>query len=124
MVTICQHSWPYNVRELASAVKRAASVSERSVLDAEDLPETVTSCMKDYGKPLMEGASRASVVPAAPDAANVAKSRYERPTPAELEALLREHRGNIAAVGRVLGKDRAQIHRWIQMFGIDPDAHR
>lgn len=66
-------------------------------LDAEDLPEIVTSCMKDYGKPPTEAPSRGSVVPGAPDAANV---------------------------GRVLGKDRAQIHRWMQMFGIDPAAHR
>ena len=43
---------------------------------------------------------------------------------ANLEGLIREHRGNVAAVARVLGKDRAQIHRWLQMFGIDPDTHR
>jgi DNA-binding NtrC family response regulator len=121
MVTICQHDWPYNVRELASAVKRAVSVSEGGALDAMDLPEAVTASMNDYGAALVEEAPRPSVPPSSRDAS---RPRFQRPSPAELEALLREHGGNVAAVARVLGKDRAQIHRWMQMFGIDPDAHR
>jgi DNA-binding NtrC family response regulator len=121
MVAICQHDWPFNVRELASAVRRALSVSDGGALDAPDLPDTVTASMKDYGTPAASSASRPSAPPASVDAP---KPRYDRPTPAELEALLREHGGNVAAVGRVLGKDRAQIHRWLQMFGIDPDQHR
>ncbi len=119
MVTVCQHDWPYNVRELASAVKRALSVSEGGALDAPDLPETVTACMNEYG-----GAPPVTEPRPSARALEPAKPRYQRPTPAELEALLREHGGNVAAVGRVLGKDRAQIHRWLQMFAIDPDRHR
>jgi transcriptional regulator with GAF, ATPase, and Fis domain len=32
--------------------------------------------------------------------------------------MLAQHRGNLAAIGRVLGRDRAQIHRWITRYGI------
>ncbi|MDB4935779.1 MAG: Sigma-54 dependent response regulator [Labilithrix sp.] len=121
MVTICQHDWPFNVRELASAIRRALSVSEGGPLDASDLPDTVTASMKDYGAPASTSAPQPSLPPPSTDPA---KPRFQRPAPADLEALLREHRGNVAAVARVLGKDRAQIHRWMQMFGIDPDSHR
>ena len=115
MVTVCQYAWPYNVRELASAVKRAVSVSEGRALDAPDLPDAVTACMTHYGE---------EQSPSARDEIDTAKPRFVRPTAAELAELLREHRGNVAAVARVLEKDRAQIHRWMQMFGIDPDAYR
>lgn len=35
----------------------------------------------------------------------------QAPSAAELRALLASHQGNVAAVGRVLGKERMQIHR-------------
>ena len=120
MVAVCHYGWPYNVRELASAVKRALSVSEGRALDASDLPDTVVASMSDYGAPQ----PKAEAPAAEPPEADAAKPRYQRPTAAELEELLRHHRGNVAAVGRALGKDRGQIHRWMQMFGINPDAHR
>ena len=46
------------------------------------------------------------------------------PTEAELRALLVRHRGNVAAVGRELGKERMQIHRWLKRYDIDLDAYR
>jgi DNA-binding NtrC family response regulator len=36
----------------------------------------------------------------------------------EIVALLREHRGNIAAVARSMGKARMQVQRWIKRYGI------
>jgi transcriptional regulator with GAF, ATPase, and Fis domain len=37
----------------------------------------------------------------------------------ELEALLREHGGNISAVARATRKTRFQVRRWIKRFGFD-----
>jgi hypothetical protein len=34
------------------------------------------------------------------------------------------HRGNVAAVGRVLGKERMQIHRWMKKYAIDITEYR
>ena len=42
----------------------------------------------------------------------------------ELRALLSRHKGNVAAVGRELGKERMQIHRWLKKFGISLDDYR
>ncbi|HEX8796015.1 MAG TPA: sigma 54-interacting transcriptional regulator [Polyangiaceae bacterium] len=111
MVAVCHYDWPFNVRELVSAVRRAVSVSDRGPLDAPDLPEAVTTAMTDYGKQ-GDAPAAGKKVPAG------------RPSASELAELLREHHGNVAAVARVLGKDRAQIHRWMHQLGIDPDAFR
>jgi DNA-binding NtrC family response regulator len=36
----------------------------------------------------------------------------------EIVALLREHKGNVAAVARAMGKARMQVQRWIKRYGI------
>lgn len=46
------------------------------------------------------------------------------PTETELRALLTTYGGNVAAVGRELGKERMQVHRWMQRYGIDPAGYR
>jgi transcriptional regulator of acetoin/glycerol metabolism len=50
--------------------------------------------------------------------------RGAAPTEHELRAILARHRGNIAAVGRELGKERMQIHRWLKRYGIQIDEFR
>jgi len=50
--------------------------------------------------------------------------RRNAPTEQELRELLARHRGNIAAVGRELGKERMQIHRWLKKYNIDLGAYR
>jgi transcriptional regulator of acetoin/glycerol metabolism len=51
-------------------------------------------------------------------------SSKRAPTEEELRALLERHRGNIAAVGRELGKERMQIHRWLKKYSIDLSQYR
>jgi transcriptional regulator of acetoin/glycerol metabolism len=41
-----------------------------------------------------------------------------------LVLLLHEHKGNVTAVARAMGKAPAQIHRWMRRFEIDADAYR
>jgi transcriptional regulator with GAF, ATPase, and Fis domain len=42
----------------------------------------------------------------------------------ELIALLRQHGGNVAAVARVMGKARMQVHRWLKRYELDLDDFR
>jgi len=42
----------------------------------------------------------------------------------ELAAMLREHGGNLSAVGRALGRAPVQIRRWCQLFSLDVTAFR
>jgi transcriptional regulator of acetoin/glycerol metabolism len=51
-------------------------------------------------------------------------SRRAPPTEVELRDLLQRHRGNVAAVGRELGKERMQVHRWMKRYNISIDEYR
>jgi transcriptional regulator with GAF, ATPase, and Fis domain len=46
------------------------------------------------------------------------------PTEHELREALSKLAGNVAAVGRLYGKERMQVHRWMKRYGIDPDEYR
>jgi len=43
---------------------------------------------------------------------------------AELERLLRKHKGNVAAIARACGLSRETIHRALRREGLDPAAYR
>jgi DNA-binding NtrC family response regulator len=90
--------WPLNVRELDNTVVVAA-------LRAKDRPIAVTDLDN---------------VPAvAPPPAPAQLCADDAELRGRLVAALAEHRGNISAVARELGRDRKQIHRWIARFAID-----
>ena len=38
--------------------------------------------------------------------------------------LCARHRGNVTTMGRELGKERMQVHRWLKRYNIDVDAYR
>jgi transcriptional regulator of acetoin/glycerol metabolism len=46
------------------------------------------------------------------------------PSEAQLRDVLARHKGNIAAVGRELGKERMQVHRWLKRYAIDIAQYR
>src|SRR3569623_1172115 len=95
---MCRDRWPLNIRALDQALAAASAVAPGARLTLAHLPEQV--------------ASRAP-------AAAVEVARRE-----ELIQLLRTHRGNLAAVARALDTSRAQIHRLLRRFDLDPDAYR
>ncbi|MFT3696368.1 MAG: sigma 54-interacting transcriptional regulator [Kofleriaceae bacterium] len=95
---MCRHRWPLNIRELDQAIAAGAAVAQDGRIDLHQLPEQV--------------AGRAP-------AAAVEAARRE-----ELLALLRDHRGNLAAVARALSTSRAQIHRLLRRYSIDLETYR
>ena len=89
--------------------------------------------MKGYGD--RQRVSLASNLPPAPyEAAPIIHTpggtptapppRRGPPTEEELRMLLERHKGNIAAVGRELGKERMQVHRWLKRYDIDLAQYR
>nr|PZN21058.1 MAG: Fis family transcriptional regulator [Pseudomonadota bacterium] len=115
MVALLHHDWPYNVRELEAAVKRALTLAEGLTLEPELLPEAVREAVNEYGRRAEGSGAESNAQPALAPAP---------PSEAELRALLEQHRGNVAAVGRELGKARMQIHRWMRRYGIEVDDYR
>jgi transcriptional regulator of acetoin/glycerol metabolism len=145
MLGLLHYDYPFNVRELEAFIKRGIALSDGGALDAQHLPDEIKALMKTYGRsagrdPRAAGPGENVGAPAAspapqddvtgPSSSPVveagAGARGSRPVPneEELRALLSRHRGNVAAVGRELGKERMQIHRWMKRFGISPDDYR
>ena len=93
-------------------------------LDLPHLPTPVQRALDGHGRP----GARPMTPVAPPPSANAAQAprsgRSQAPAEHELRALLREHAGNIAAVGRALGKERMQVHRWLKHHDIDPEPYR
>jgi transcriptional regulator with GAF, ATPase, and Fis domain len=106
------YGWPYNVRELEKCLSTALTLAEGGTIRAEHLPDMVRD-----SAPVASVRDEAREAP--PAEVVGAEPRRER-----LVRLMREYHGNIAAVARVLGKGRTQIHRWLDQYGINPDDYR
>jgi DNA-binding NtrC family response regulator len=101
---LLDHRWPGNVRELEKRLGAALVLAGSGAVQVAHLGEFSAS-----------------------DVANRAAARESDATlahRAELERLLSEHRGNLAAVARALGKDRVQVRRWLRRYGIDLSPFR
>jgi DNA-binding NtrC family response regulator len=135
MAGLLHHDFPYNVRELEALIKRWAAISTTPLLDAQHWSAEIQERMATYGRAHVV-AHPASPSPVPPPLAAAPPSAPSRPAPAlalpprstpseqELRALLAEHRGNIAALSRLYGKDRVQVHRWMRRYGINIDDYR
>jgi DNA-binding NtrC family response regulator len=103
--TFYQYDWPRNVRQLKNALRAAVALSPSLELGLEHLPAEL--------RQFAQADAEAESAPAADD-----------PLRAQLVSLLTEHRGNVSAIARALGKARVQIRRWCRRFGLDADAFR
>ena len=120
---LLRYRWPLNIRELEKCLTAALILAGDGAIDLPHLPEAVRAALN---APL--GATPALAVagheepaePAAPAELDEADVRQRE----ELVALLREHRGNVTAVARAMGKARMQIHRWIKKYRLALDAYR
>jgi transcriptional regulator with PAS, ATPase and Fis domain len=113
MTGLLNYDFPYNVRELEACIKRALALTDGDELSSEVLPDAVQEAMADYGN--LEGH------PSRPPPEDDAQTAPDEPT---LRELLTRHQGNVAAVGRELGKARMQIHRWMKRHAIDIADYR
>lgn len=111
MTALLHYDWPYNVRELESCAKRCIVLSHGEPVDEQMLPEDVLRDMDDYGQTRFPTGDESNEPRAAPNRE-------------ELVQLLERHQGNVAAVGRELGKARMQVHRWLKRYALDVSDYR
>jgi DNA-binding NtrC family response regulator len=104
------HEWPLNVRELEKTLQAAVVLAGEEPVALWHLPEAVRLAALD-------GVSAAG-------GGTKPLSEEDRALRADLEARFREHKGNISAVARAMGKARMQIQRWVKRLGIDPESYR
>jgi transcriptional regulator of acetoin/glycerol metabolism len=93
------YRWPGNIRELAQVIGAAVSLAGTGSITVDHLPAAMRS----------------------PSAATTAMDGIDRD---RLLALLDEHRGNVRAIARALGKDPVQIRRWLRRHSLDADRFR
>ncbi len=108
MQVLATHSYPFNVRELESAMKRAAAFCDSGCLEPSHLPDDIRSA---------DGEERAAT-------SGSHHPSGGRPTEAELARLLSLHGGNVAAVGRSLDRAPIQVRRWMKAFGLSVASFR
>jgi DNA-binding NtrC family response regulator len=101
---IFAYDWPLNIRELQQCLSVSAALSQRGVIETEQLSNLADTMMR----------------------ATVAERDLDDPETLRriLVELLEQHHGNISHVARDLGKARMQIHRWLQRFDLHPEAFR
>ncbi len=105
-------SWPHNVRELlAIATELTVWGRDRDLLDVDILRGRL--------EPASGGEAAMTSAPAAPSS-----ERSREPSHAELEELLAQHGGNVAAVAKLVGRSRTQVYRWIDKHGIALERFR
>ena len=100
---LLDHHWPLNVRELEHALEGALALARGRAIGRADLPRLVV-------EPTAE-----------PPPALSATDERQR---AEMITLLGQHRGNLAAVARAMGKHRNQILRWMERYALDANKFR
>jgi transcriptional regulator with GAF, ATPase, and Fis domain len=119
--------WPENLRGVDRLVHHICSTEGHPVVTASAL-ERLVAVERLPRRPGERGADAhadqqeaalAAAGPAArrPSAASVA-ARPDKPSPAELAALMQQHGGSLRAVAKALGRDRRQIYRWLEQYGM------
>ena len=100
------YAWPLNVRELASAITRAVAIAGGEPVALEHLPKAVAAAL-ERGAPI------------------AARRRYRTaPSKAELEALLRDQQGNVAAVAKSLDRQWSVVKKWLRRYKLRADQFR
>ena len=95
------YSWPGNVRQLRNVLERAALLSERTELEAEDLGEGMAS-RAATGAPLTQDS-------------NFTLAEAER---RHIEAVVRAHSFDVPAAAKVLGLSRSTLYEKIKKHGL------
>ena len=109
---LCLHAWPGNVRELQKVILEALAICDDGApIGLKHLPERIRAT-------LIRTPREGGGAPAQPAA------RRTTPTRAELEALLREHHGNVASVARALDRQWAVVWRWLVKYDLDASVFR
>jgi len=111
---LVRHDWPRNIRELEQAIATAAKLAGETIEEAH-LPPSV----RPLAGPPAAAPAQPPAAPAPPRAAP-----GDDGLRAQIIAALTEHRGNMVAVAKALGKRRTTIYKWVKRLAIDLDAFR
>lgn len=110
---LIEHDWPGNIRELDAVMERAVVLSRGA-------------CLLRWSPDLLPDAAppASSPRPAVKRKAPTPAFTGERPSPADLQHLLRAADGNVTHVSRDLGVARHTLYRWLREANVDLEDFR
>jgi DNA-binding NtrC family response regulator len=128
------YSWPRNIRELRAYLQTAMALAIDDELQLEYFPDAVRQALDERGRPAPppppppvrsrsseSGAPKRGTTETA-ESLNLTGEQRERRE--RMIQLLREHRGNVSAVARAMGKARSQIQRWMRRYQLDSETFK
>ena len=99
------HSWPDNLRGLDRLIHELASTGTQSrPIGRDDLPPWLFSSSKTGSTPAVE--------------LSVKRGRKPVPSREEFEQVFEELDGNVRAMAKHFARDRRQIYRWLDTYGL------
>ena len=98
------HAWPGNVRELKNCLERMVVLSDRPVLEVDDIPSD------------LRAAGGRAAAAGAPDAPLVSLDEVEK---AHIQRVLAALEGNKKRAAEVLGIDRGTLYAKLKRYGIE-----
>ena len=98
--------WPENLRGIGRLVHELASRAGQGRIEADELPAWLCRMTRPADPVVVS------------DAPPRPRPRRATPTPEELTTAMRERDGSVRAVARHYGRDRRQIYRWIEAYGL------
>ncbi len=110
MNILLNYEWKGNVRELRNAIEHAIILAEHSILQPEDLPDSIVPAKGSLDFPVLTDLKWAQ-----------AKEAFTRQY---LISLFERTEGNISSVSQISGIPRENIYRKCKQLGIDPNEYR
>ncbi len=110
MSILLNYDWKGNVRELRNSIEHAVILAEHSVVQPEDLPDSISQQKKSAGMPNLTDMKWSQ-----------AKEEFTRQY---LIELFEKTGGNISSVAQISGIPRENIYRKCKQYSIDPAIFR
>jgi two-component system response regulator AtoC len=111
MKTLLAHDWPGNVRELENCLERGIALTDRQILDLDDLPASIVQ-VGVQGTPPHH----------APEVSAPTTTDLEDIERATIARVFSQVNGDKARAGKMLGISRATLYRKLKRYNIRPQA--
>ncbi len=105
---IYDYQWPGNVREMENTIERCIIITEKEIIDVDDLPMHIRNAKPEVNAELMEGLFSSEIV-----------IPFEKLKEESIRHAIKVTKGNIVEAAKKLQLGRATIYRLIERYEIN-----